>query len=128
MIRKKIILTILLTIILALTFNVHIVNADEAAPSAGATSQQDISNAIWGQATILGNAGGIIIGAIKWVGVAILVGAIIVKGMRFVSASPEGQASIKKEIVLLAIGAVLLFTFTSILGIIENVVSKAGIH
>ena len=91
-------------------------------------SNAGVSEQIWGDAWSLSRVGSIIVGIIKWFGVAILIGAIILKGIKFVSASPEGQASIKKELIMLAIGAVLLFIFTDILDIIYKAVVDAGLH
>ncbi len=70
---------------------------------------------------------GIIVGIIKWGGVAILVGAIIVKGIKFVCVSPEGKADIKKQIVMLTIGAFLLFATTELIDMILDFVKNSGI-
>ena len=65
-----------------------------------------------------------ILGIIKWVGTAILIGRVIMKGIQYVSVSPEG-----KDMVMLVIGAVLLFGFASILDIIYDVtVNRANIN
>ena len=58
----------------------------------------------------------------------ILIGAVIVKGIKFVSASPDGQASIKKEIIMLVIGGGLLFLVTAILQLVIDLVSDAGLN
>lgn len=88
----------------------------------------DLSSDIWGGAADLSNAGKSIVGIIKWVGIAVLIGAIILKGIKFVSSAPEGQASVKKELVMLTIGAVLLFTFTTVIEIIYDTVANAGLQ
>ncbi len=86
------------------------------------------SSLIWGEAWSLSSAGSLIVGMIRWVGIAILIGAIILKGIKFVTAAPEGQASIKKELTLLIIGAIMLFALTTIIDIIYKAVVDAGLH
>lgn len=76
----------------------------------------------------LANATGTIIGIIRWVGVAILIGAIMVKGIKYITASPEGKADIKKDIIMLVIGAVLLFAITTLVDIIYDLVGQAGLR
>ena len=58
----------------------------------------------------------------------VLIGAVIVKGIKFVSASPDGQAAIKKEIIMLVIGGGLLFLVTAILQLVIDLVSDAGLN
>lgn len=93
-----------------------------------AVDTASISSGIWGGASVLSNAGNLIVSAIQWIGLAILVGAVILKGIKFVSSAPDGKAEIKKEIVLLAVGAILLFTITTILNIILSLVQNAGLQ
>ena len=88
----------------------------------------DLSTEIWGQSGRLSGAGTKIVGIIQWAGLMILVGAVIVKGIKFVSASPDGQAAIKKEIFMLVIGGVLLFAITHIIRIIIDLVQKSGLQ
>lgn len=88
----------------------------------------DLYEDIYGQGASLAGVAGIIIGIIRWVGTAILIGAVIMKGIQFVSSSPDGQAKIKNEIILLVLGGILLFSFTWILEIIENAVIESGMH
>ena len=68
----------------------------------------------------------IVLGIIKWAGTAILIGRVIVKGIQYVSISPEGKASIKKDMVMLLVGAVLLFGFATILDVIYNASSNVN--
>ena len=75
----------------------------------------------------LTNAAGYILNIIRWVGVVILVGAIIVKGLKYVTSSPEGKADIKNDIIMLTVGAILLFAFTTFIDIIYDLVVKSGL-
>lgn len=72
--------------------------------------------------------GNLIVGMIRWFGIAIIVGAMIVKGIKFVSVSPEGKAEIKKELIMLTIGAVIIFALTTIFEIIIKIVQNAGLQ
>ena len=62
-----------------------------------------------------GRAAGLIAGYILWVGIAIAIGVLIYKGIRFLTSSVNGKADVKKELIPWAIGVVLLFTFQIIL-------------
>lgn len=75
----------------------------------------------------LASAGGIILGIIRWLGTGILIGVVILKGIKYVSTSPEGKAKIKDEIIMITIGAVLLFATTTIIDIIYDIINKSGI-
>lgn len=46
---------------------------------------------------------------------------LIVKGVQFMSAAPEGKAEIKKQMIAIVIGAFIVFAITSLLNIIMNV-------
>ena len=69
-----------------------------------------------------------ILGIIKWAGTAILIGRVILKGIQYVSVSPEGKANIKKDMVMLLVGAVLLFGFATILDIIYSAATSSNIN
>ena len=75
----------------------------------------------------LANGTKMVLGIIQWVGTAILIGAFIVKGIKYVSASPDGKAEIKKDMIMLFIGALLLFGFTKLIDIIYDLVVHAGL-
>lgn len=130
--KKKFIPIILfaICIILIVVSSLNVVHAAPCATS-GSTSSGTIGSLageIYGGGGTLARAGSIILGAIKWIGVAIIIGAIIAKGIKYVSVSPEGKAEIKKEMIMLAIGGILLFTFTTVLGIIETLVINSGLQ
>ncbi len=76
----------------------------------------------------LSKSGGIIIGTIKWIGVAVLIGAVIVKGIKYVTISPEGKAQIKQEIIMLSIGALILFSFGTLIDIVYEMVANSGMN
>lgn len=72
----------------------------------------------------LANVIGNIVSIIRWVGIAILIGAIMVKGIKYVTASPEGKAEIKKEIIMLVVGVILLYGITKLADIIYIIVKQ----
>lgn len=66
------------------------------------------------------NAAVIIAGFLKYAALAIAIGMLMVKGIKFVLAAPEGKADIKKQMIPWAIGIFLLFMLTGILNIVQE--------
>lgn len=79
-------------------------------------------NAIYTRSSALDNEVGIITDALKYVGAACAVIMLVYMGIRFVLASPDGQADLKKELPLWLIGCALLFS-TSLLSVVKDTVS-----
>ena len=77
-----------------------------SAPSSGASDVQTITN--W------------VIYIIQIIAFAAAVIMLIFVGIKFLTASPEGKAEIKKTAVIYVVGAVLLFAATGILQIVKN--------
>lgn len=74
-------------------------------------------------ATVVGGVAGTvktILGIIKWAGAAIAVGMLMFIGIKYVTASPDGKAEIKKTAIIYVLGAVLIFSASAILGIIQD--------
>lgn len=67
-----------------------------------------------------------IIGIIQVIcyGAAIIM--LVILGVQFITASPEGKASIKKSAIQYVIGAIIVFAAGTLLGIISNI-SKSAI-
>jgi hypothetical protein len=91
-------------------------------------SYADVSSTIWKEAEAAATAGNSIISIIMWVCVAVLVGAVIYKGIKFVTASPDGKAEIKKEIIMIVVGGILIFGIVSILNIVLSLVQSSGLQ
>ena len=51
---------------------------------------------------------------------------LIFVGIKFLTASPEGKAEIKKTAVIYIVGAVLLFAATGILQIVKNLADNVN--
>ena len=49
---------------------------------------------------------------------------IMIKGVSFMQAAPEGKAEIKKDMINIVIGGILIFGINGIVGIIINITSK----
>lgn len=47
-------------------------------------------------------------------------------GIKFVTASPEGKAEIKKTAVIYVVGAILLLAASGVLGIIQNLAKNVS--
>lgn len=60
-------------------------------------------------------------GYIKYAALAVAVIMLMVKGIKFITSSPEGKADVKKEMMPWAIGIVLLFTISTILSIFAGI-------
>lgn len=70
----------------------------------------------------LGTTTNNIIGIVQYICYAAAVILLVVLGVRFMMASPEGKAEIKKSAVIYVVGAVLVFSA----GLILNLVKKTG--
>lgn len=66
------------------------------------------------------DAANIILGIVQVVAVAVAVIMLVVLAIKYISASPEGKAEIKKSAMLYIVGAVLLFAATGILEILKK--------
>lgn len=49
---------------------------------------------------------------------------IMIKGVSFMQAAPEGKAEIKKDMINIVIGGILIFGINGVVGVIINIASK----
>lgn len=75
-------------------------------------------------ATDVSNIAGMVIYVIQIIAFAAAVIMLIFVGIKFLTASPEGKAEVKKIAVIYVVGAILLFAATGILGIVRNLASS----
>lgn len=68
----------------------------------------------------INNITGNVIFIIQMIAFAAAVIMLIFVGIKFITASPEGKAEIKKVAIIYIVGAILLFAAGGILGIIQN--------
>jgi len=66
------------------------------------------------------NIGSMIAGYIVYIGILIAVVVLMIKGIKYITAAPEGKAEIKKELMPWFIGIVLLFSIRIILQFIAD--------
>lgn len=80
----------------------------------------DIRGQGTGASSAIRTISGDILGVAQVIGVAVAVIMLIVLAIKYISASPEGKAEIKKSAYVYIIGAVLLFGGVFILNIIQS--------
>lgn len=71
------------------------------------------------------NIASMILGIVQVIAIAVAVIMLIVLAIKYISASPEGKADIKKMATLYILGAVLLFGATGILEVIKKFATEA---
>ena len=126
---KKIISILLITLLL---MSIFITNQAFAVQGKGIngiiTAMQGVSNApsnagTSGTTKVINN----IIGIMQVVGTGISLIVISMLGIKYILASPSDKADVKKNIMPILIGCVLLFAAVNIAGIIENFTSGVGL-
>ena len=73
-----------------------------------------------GAATAVTKTANNIIGIVQVICYAAAVIMLIYLGVKFITASPEGKAEIKKSAIIYVIGAIIVFAAGTLLGIISN--------
>ena len=112
---KKIIITFTLAILIFLTYNLYTVDA-------GIADDLGMSG-VMTPATSDGGIGGAInsvIGLIQFAGTGIALVTITVLGIKYILASPSEKADVKKAIMPIIIGCILLFGAVNIVAMMAN--------
>ena len=65
-----------------------------------------------------------VLGALKWIGVAIAIGMLIFLGIKYVTSSPDGKADLKKQLGVYVIGFAFIVGATVIVGVLETMVTS----
>lgn len=104
-------LLIVIMIMLVVTSSVYatpisIVEGQIKAPSAGLAQANKIRNRV--------------LFIVQLVGSIIAVSMLIVLGIKYMTAAPDGKAEVKKQAIIYIVGAILLFGSVSIVEIIKN--------
>lgn len=73
-----------------------------------------------GAATAVTKTANNIIGIVQVICYAAAVIMLVLLGVKFITASPEGKAEIKKSAIIYVIGAIIVFAAGTLLGIISN--------
>lgn len=71
------------------------------------------------------NVAGIILGVVKIIAIAVAVIFLIVLAIKYISSSPNDKAELKKNMIVYAVGAVLLFGAAGILQLVQNFADDA---
>lgn len=117
----KIISTIMLVTMILFSISNLVLAATTGDPLDPSQMQGQTSNA----STKVQEVANIILGIVQVVAVAVAVIMLIVLAVKYISASPEGKADIKKSATLYIVGAVLLFASTAILGVLKEFATSA---
>lgn len=65
-----------------------------------------------------------IFGVVAYICYGIAFAVLLVKGVKFMAAAPEGKAEIKKEMIAIVVGAFIVFAIHQIVQIIANISGK----
>ena len=113
----KIIVALLVIAVVAIVASQAVMAVDPAtAPLKTTFTQQDNSGASNAAANIIG----MIINIAQVIGMGVAIIMLIVLAIKYIAASPEGKAEIKKNATIYVVGAVILFAASGILGIIRR--------
>ena len=116
----KFIIAVLISVVVVQAFSINFnVNADTVDPMnevinvTTSTTDSELPG-------ILSNVGGTFITVFQVVGVGVALIMLIVLAMKYMLASASDKADIKKHAIVYIVGAMILFSASGILGIINN--------
>lgn len=107
----KILSVLIMTVMIIATFASFVLAADISVPTGTTISNTDVNK-----------VANYVIGFLRVIGTAVAVVIIIVLGIKYLTASPEGKADYKSSMIPYLVGAVLVFAGTWIAsGIINSI-------
>lgn len=112
----KVVVALLVAIMLVTAFTMPSFARDEIDLEQFDNATEDHSNASNAVTNVIGS----IISIARIVGAGVAIIMLIVLAIQYIAASPEGKAEIKKNSTIYIVGAVILFTASAILGIIQT--------
>ncbi len=115
----KIISSLVIIAIMLMSMSTFIFAADYLDP--GSITPQDTP-----AATSVQNMAGQILSIVQIVAISVAIIMLIVLAIKYISASPEGKADIKKSATLYVVGAVLLFGASGVLEIVKQFAETLG--
>lgn len=104
----KVISIVVLAIMMLMTIGSVAFAAEIPTPN-DVTVSEDISTAV-----------GNILGIIKWAGLVVAVAIAMFIGIKYITASPEGKAEVKKTLIYYVAGIVILLSATAIVTLIQT--------
>ena len=122
---KKATMNKIMKIVTVLAIIAMIATMMSAVFAEGAT---DVLNSIKADTSATSSITGIIgkiIGTVQVICYAAAIIMLIILGVQFITASPEGKATIKKSAIQYVIGAIIVFAAGTLLGIIANMSNSA---
>lgn len=127
---KKIFLRVLPVLIIAVmmftfTFSFNFVSAAKNNKNATEPISNDLSSMVGGSgSTTLNDTAKNIWSSVTLILQILAVAAIVFAGVRYMFASADAKADIKKQMVILIIGAVMVFAASTIINVIVNVTKE----
>lgn len=70
--------------------------------------------------SVVTNIGGGVLGVVQTIGYIVAVIVLVWLGIKYIMASPDGKAEIKKQAFAYILGAVLLFAASTLVGVFKN--------
>ena len=118
---KNILIISILAVMLVIPFSINNISMAGVTGEAGsiAITPKDES----GAGTKIGKAAGGLLGVLQIIGYAAAVIVLVWLGIKYIVAAPDGKAEIKKQAFAYILGAVLLFSAGTIVGIIKGFTS-----
>ena len=101
--------------ILLIILNYNMVFADEL--------HDKIYNGAGGNGIL--NAGALVAGYIKYFAIAVAVIMVMYMGIKFITAAREGKAEVKKQIIVMFIGMVILFFMVAVFNWIQTLTNNS---
>ena len=116
---RKIIYVLTIIILFSMIFDFYSVYADDGVDSI-ITAMEGTSNAATATGTGVGNVINNVIGIMQVVGSGLSIIVITLLGIKYILASPGEKADVKKSIMPILIGCVLLFGAVNLIAAVEE--------
>ena len=108
-------IAVILAAIVAIVTISTVVNASGFVPTTGLSAKTGSGT------NMVFNIGSTVLGIVQAVGYVVAVVILVWLGVKYIMASPDGKADIKKQAFAYILGAILLFAASTIVGIISSV-------
>lgn len=115
----KIVVALLVIALVAIVAS-QVVMADGIDPANASLTQTFTQTDKSGASEAASNIIGMIINIAQVIGMGIAIIMLVVLAIKYIAASPDGKAEIKKNATIYIVGAVILFAASGILGIIRR--------
>lgn len=120
----KIVVALLVIALVAIVAS-QVVMADGIDPANASLTKTFTQTDESGASEAASNIIGMIINIAQVIGMGVAIIMLVVLAIKYIAASPDGKAEIKKNATIYIVGAVILFAASGILGIIRNFAVKS---